>query len=214
MTQPREPQGNRRALLIAGAALALVVIVGLVVAFAGSSSDDDTTTDDPGEQSVFGPIVVEGSPLSPFATTNDDSASGVAAPRVEGLGPDGDSVTIGGPGTPSVIVFLAHWCPHCQREVPVLVELMSDGEISGLRAVAVLTGSNAEAPNFPPVAWLERERWGGEVLLDDEASRAAQAFGLTSYPFLVFLDGDGKVVARVDGELGADEIEALAALAR
>ena len=39
------------------------------------------------------------------------------------------------------------------------------------------------------------------VLLDDEQSTAAQAFGLSAYPFFVFLDGNGAVLGRTTGEV-------------
>ena len=51
---------------------------------------------------------------------------------------------------------------------------------------------------------VEREGWTGRVLLDDEGSPAASAFGLTSYPYLVLVDGDGNVVDRNAGRLGLD----------
>jgi hypothetical protein len=69
-------------------------------------------------------------------------------------------------------------------------------------------------PEIEDLAWLEREQWAGEVFLDDEAGTAARSYGLSSYPFLVFLDADGKVVARTSGEVPAADIAALADAAR
>jgi thiol-disulfide isomerase/thioredoxin len=207
----QQPEGRTRVLLIAGALGLLVVVIGLVVALAGGS-DDSTGTDD--TTPAYGPAISEDDPLPAFTSTDGDAAAGLAAPIVEGISPEGDPVTIGGAGEPTLVTFLAHWCPHCQRELPVLVELQSGGELDGIRTVAVLTGTDANRPNFPPVAWLDREGWAGEVLLDDEAQTAARAYGLSSYPFLVLLDGDGKVVARAEGEVPAADIVALADLAR
>jgi thiol-disulfide isomerase/thioredoxin len=128
---------------------------------------------------------------------------------VEGEDPEGGTVSVGGPGRTTLVVFLAHYCPHCQAEVPVLVEMAEDGAFDGYRLVGVLTGTNPEAPNFPPVAWLEREGWPGEVLLDDERSSAALAYGLPAYPFLVVLDEGGRVVARASGEQPPEVIEGM-----
>jgi hypothetical protein len=85
---------------------------------------------------------------------------------------------------------------------------------SAFRAVAVLTGTNAAAQNYPPVPWLEESGWAGDTLLDDEEFTAASAYGLTAYPFLVALDADGNVVARTSGERSAAEVAALADAAR
>lgn len=217
MSKPRPSAPNpdaarrRRTLLIAGAATAAVVVLGLVIALAGGKDGSGTSTSTSDDAvAVYGPVTLEGGSLPPFESTADDPAAGEPAPVLEGTSPDGTPVTVGAPGQPTLVVFLAHWCPHCQREVPVIVDLMADGRLDGTRVVAVLTGTTPERPNFPPVAWLEREEWAGDVLLDDEASAGAQAFGLTSYPYLVFLDADGRVVARTSGELPGDDIEALA----
>ena len=92
----------------------------------------------------------------------------------------------------------------------MLVGAELDGIFDGIRTVAVLTGTNPSAPDFPPAAWIQREGWTGDVLLDDEAGTAAAAYGLSGYPFLVWVDADGDVVARTSGELAIDELEGLA----
>ncbi|MDQ3782544.1 MAG: redoxin domain-containing protein, partial [Actinomycetota bacterium] len=49
----------------------------------------------------------------------DDPAVGIAAPAVVGEDFDGNTVSIDPTdGSPKAIMFLAHWCPHCQAEVP------------------------------------------------------------------------------------------------
>ena len=210
-----QPDPRTRTLLIVGAVTAAVVLLGLVVALAGGGDKDDTTTrTGDGGVPAYGPVTLEGTTLPPFESTADDPAAGQAVPLLEGTTPDGAPVTVGGSGEPTLLVFLAHWCPHCQREVPVIVDLMAEGELAGTRVVAVLTGTSPDRPNFPPVAWLEREDWAGEVLLDDDTSAAAQGFGLSSYPYLVFLDAEGSVAARASGELPGEDIVALAAAAR
>lgn len=212
-TRPRSgpPADRGKVLLVAGAIGLLVVVVGIVVAMAGGADDPDVTG---AAGATYGPVVVEEDGLPDFTSTEGDTAIGQAGPRLEGTAPDGSPVTIAGSGYPTLVAFLAHWCPHCQAEVPVIVDLMAGGDLDGVRTVAVLTGTDDARPNFPPVAWLEREQWTGEILLDDEAGTAARSYGLSSYPFLVFLDGDGKVVARTSGEVPAGDIAALADTAR
>jgi thioredoxin-like negative regulator of GroEL len=45
--------------------------------------------------------------------------------------------------------------------------------------------------------------------MDDQANTASTAFGLTSYPYWVVLDADGKVVTRLSGELDDSAIKQL-----
>jgi len=196
-----EQDDRRRNLLLIAGLVVVVVIIGVLIAL-GGAEDGEMSTDAPD----FGPMAVEGTPLPELGDGGADPAVGQPAPRIEGTDPEGGSVSIGEPGEPTVVAFLAHWCPHCQKEVPVIVDLMEEGELDGVRVVGVLTGTNADAPNYPPVAWMEREGWEGELLLDDERFTAGAAYGLSGYPFVVYLDGDGKVVSRTSGAVGRDGI--------
>ncbi len=124
-------------------------------------------------------------------------------------------MTIKADGRPKVVVFVAHWCPHCQREVPRLSEYLRDNPVpAGVEIVTVATGTTADRPNHPPSEWLERENWPGPVLADSEDAKTAEAFGLSAYPFFVAVDKDGKVVARTSGELTTDQFAELLRLAR
>jgi thiol-disulfide isomerase/thioredoxin len=200
-------------LLAAIAAVVVITVIGIVIATSGD--DDANGTDGNGstatsrDDAIFGPVTVEGTTLPTFGAAATDTAVGTAAPTLSGQAPQGDPVTVGGAGQPTLIVFLAHWCPHCQAELPVLVDLAESGAFDQIRTVAVLTGTNADAPNYPPVPWLDREGWTGDVLLDDESYTAASAYGLANYPFLVVLDAEGNVVARTSGEVPADDVRAL-----
>lgn len=194
-----QDDSRMRTLLIVGGVVLLVVFVGVIVAL---GSAEDETADAPS----FGPIVTEGEALPELPDGGTDPAVGSPAPLLEGTDPERSPVRVGQGGEPTVVFFLAHWCPHCQSEVPEIVSLMEGGELDDVRVVGVLTGTDASAPNHPPVAWLEREAWGGEIILDDEQGTAAAAFGLSGYPFAVYLDADGQVVARTSGGVGGEGI--------
>ncbi len=220
--RPRSRPGARRqqpgrgnsALLLAGAILALVVVFGLVFAFGpGDEKDDDTGPGTSGQEALdFAPVSVEGTSLAKFTSEADDPAIGATAPRFFGQSPDGGGVAMEA-DQPTLLVFLAHWCPHCQAELPRLVDMQAAGAFEGIRLLAVLTGTNPDAPNYPPAAWLEREGWAGDVLVDDETFTAANAYGLSTYPYLVALDANGTVVGRTSGERSQAEVAALVALA-
>ena len=121
-----------------------------------------------GPGSEFGEPTLEGSDLPPFQSTAGDAAVGMQAPVIQGEDFSGNSVTIGEPGTPSAVVFLAHWCQHCQAEVPrVQAWLDSGGGVDGVEIVSVATSINSARPNYPPSAWLNREGWTPDILVDD-----------------------------------------------
>jgi thiol-disulfide isomerase/thioredoxin len=195
---------------IALGALAVVVVLGVVVAMVRSGDDEPRSRTD---ALVFGSVTVDGAPL-PEPTKSTDAAVGTLAPVLDGQALDGSTVSVGGAGQPTVVAFLAHWCPHCRAELPRLVALADRDGFEGVRMVVVLTGTDADAPNYPPAAWLEDEGWSGDVLVDDEAFTAASAYGLASYPYLVALDAGGHVVARTSGEHSTDELAAFADSAR
>lgn len=202
----------------------VVILVGAVAFVALTSGEDDDGGDvaAPGVGGVvaFGDVTVEGDPLSPYENGVEDPAVGETAPTLTGIDPEGNPITIEpGADGPMLISFLAHWCPHCQAEVPRIVELADDqGEIDGVKVAAVATSSTPDRPNFPPGEWLASEGWPGPVLLDSEAEAgqvptAAAAYGQSGFPFLVAIDAEGNVVARASGEQGTDGLRDLAAAA-
>lgn len=163
------------------------------------------------------PVCVQGTAL-PQATDNPstDPAIGLQIPTVGGSAFDGSPVTIGPDPKPQLLIFAAHWCPHCQREIPVITQWIASGGLpKDIQLTLVATGTNPDFPNYPPSKWLQKEKWPEPVLVDNENSDAATAFGLNAYPYFVFVNANGTVAARTSGELTVDVINtALSALKR
>jgi cytochrome c biogenesis protein CcmG, thiol:disulfide interchange protein DsbE len=159
------------------------------------------------------PVTIAGDVLVPLPDKEPDPAIGLTAPTIDGHDFTGKAVTIKpGDGKPKLILFVAHWCPHCQREVPRIVKWANDGSIpKSIEVVAVSTGVKSDQNNFPPSAWLAKENWPGAIVADDTKSQAALAYGLTGFPFFALVDGTGKVVARDSGEKELEQIQALIA---
>jgi thiol-disulfide isomerase/thioredoxin len=150
---------------------------------------------------------IAGDALPQFQGADGDDAVGMTVPTVEGSDFTGKAVSITAGGRPKVIVFLAHWCPHCQAAVPLLQTWVSAGGVpEGVELVSVATGIDPSRPNYPPEAWLQRERWTVPVIADP-SNTVAQAYGLPAYPFWVFVGADGKVAARTVGELTIPDLE-------
>jgi thiol-disulfide isomerase/thioredoxin len=161
------------------------------------------------------PVEVRGESL-PVLETKDiaaDPARGMTAPVVIGEDFDSNPVRIdpAADGT-TLAVFLAHWCPHCNREVPRINELRDDGLFpEGLNIVGVSTGINPNNPNWPPSEWFEEIDWSYPVIADSvdmarETFIAADAYGLDGFPFMVLMGADGTVLARWSGEVDKDEL--------
>ena len=169
-----------------------------------------------GEEAVaqVQPVEISGAALPPYAAQGADAAVGTAAPEVRGTGFDGEPVAIARDGRPKLVAFLAHWCPHCQAEVPVVVDWLDGDPPAGVDLVGVSTSVDEARPNYPPSAWLAREGWAFPTIADSEGSEAAQAYGLTGFPYFVAVDGDGNVAARASGEQTVAQLEALVEAAR
>jgi cytochrome c biogenesis protein CcmG, thiol:disulfide interchange protein DsbE len=156
------------------------------------------------------PVQDTGAALPAYAAGGTDAAVGQTIPTLAGVSFDNSTVSIGPSDGPMVLIFLAHWCPHCQAEVPRVQDWLDSGGLpSGVKIVSVATSSSQTRPNYPASKWLEREHWTPPVLVDDAKSTALQAFGMDSFPAFVFVDGSGKVVARTTGELAIDQLEAM-----
>ena len=200
-----------RGKFIVGAIIAIVIGGAAIVAISSSGSDSASTT---GSISEFSDITVSGEALPSFdsVSTATDTAIGLPAPVVSGKGFTGTEITTDGAGTPTLLVFLAHWCPHCQREVPLLVEWEKNGKTpTGVDVIAVATGTDPANPNYPPSEWLAREEFPAlwPVIADSADKKAANAFGLSGYPFFVLVDAQGKVFMRLSGEVPMDELTAM-----
>ena len=177
-------------------------------------NDSSTITDDTPAVTGLGQAdqtEITGTPLPAFSD-GQDPAVGALAPVVRGHDFDGSPVDLGGEtDTASIVVFMPHWCPHCQVELPDLVLWADDGTIpDDVRLVAVATSTDPGQNNFPPQEWFERESWPGEVLADSDNNAVAAAYGVTGFPFFVAIGTDGNVAARDAGELDQQSVAQMA----
>lgn len=212
----REQAASRpRWLLPALVVAAVIVVGGAAVALSGNQPGDSSAlpTRSPGASGdpVVGDTpVITGLSLVPFENPTDDPAVGRPAPTVVGASFDGRPVTIGGDDRAHILVFLAHWCPHCQAEVPVVQDWIDQGGLpDSVDLVSISTATDPAAPNYPPDEWLAREGWTSPVMVDPTGS-VATAFGLAAFPYFVFVDADGTVAGRITGELPVEDLDAIA----
>lgn len=195
----RSSSDDRAAKVRKGVIIGAAIAVGLaVVVFLSAqlATEDATATSTVAADDV----TVRGDRLPGFAP-GEDAALGMTAPEVESVDFSGAPSDILHDGTPKMIIFLAHWCPHCQREVPVLQNWINQNGIpEGVEFLSVATSIDRARPNYPPDEWLQREGWTPRVVVDDSGGDISVAYGLTAFPYYVVIDGDGTVLQRFGGE--------------
>ena len=182
----------------------MVVVIAVVAVLVTRSGGGDSGA---GPQTY--PVQVTGTPLPnmPDAPATDPGI-GQPAPTLTGQSLfDGTPLTItpGGAGA-QLLVFVAHWCPHCRRGARAREVDGVRTKPADLNVVAVSTANDASDVNSPASAWLQRENWPTPVMADSSSNTAADAYGLPSYPYLVVVGPDGTVKARTSGELTPDEL--------
>jgi thiol-disulfide isomerase/thioredoxin len=201
----------KRNLLWVWIGLGAVIVIAAIVAIVTSGGGDDDASGDSnapgGSQMETAPVTITGEPIPALTDEAADPAVGQAAPTISGSSFDGSAVDIDWSKGPTMVVVVAHWCPHCNREVPQLVKWKASGEVPAeLQVVAISTNARPDAPNYPPSKWIADEGWTWPVMADDDNSSAAQALGVSSFPYIAIVGTDGKLITRWSGELGQSGI--------
>ena len=200
-SQKHRHQGtaSRRPVPFVVAGIGLVVVGAAVIAVALALGQPTIP------QPSTATTVVSGTPLPEYTAGAADPAVGMALPSLSNIGLDGAPMTISADGRAKAIVVLAHWCPHCQAEVPRIVDWLAANTVpNGVDIVALTTNISPTQTNYPPSEWLEREGWTVPTMIDDAASTGYLALGGMNFPGWVFVGADGNVQLRTTGELDMD----------
>ena len=214
---------NRTPLVIAIVLVVVAIVAIAVVVLAGGDDDDpagtESTDGGAGTSSTLPeiyagevlPITVEGTALPALENPEDDAAVGLTAPVLVGQSFDGSAVTTASDGGPVMVVFLAHWCPHCNDEIPRLIGLEEEGRFpDDLKIVGVSTAVDPDRPNFPPSEWIVDKGWPWPIMADGVNTdtgffAGAEAFGVNGFPFITVVGADGNVLGRWSGESAPDD---------
>jgi len=197
-------RGRAVVLVVAAGVVALAVVAGVWTWRVGSGGSSGLAATRP--VTVVGAALPE---LPDRAAPDADPARGRPIPEIRGAAFGGAPVAVKGDGKPKVLVLVAHWCPHCQAEVPRLVTWLAGGGVpAGVQVQMISTAVEPSRPNYPPAEWLTRERWPTPVMADDDKATAARALGLSGFPFFVFVAADGTVAGRHAGALSIDALTA------
>lgn len=206
-SRAKAPPKSRAPFVIIGAAIVIALVIAIVAT--RNSGDDDSTL------AQTQPVTVTGAALPTLTDAGADAAVGRQVPELRGAGFDGSVVSISNDGRPKILVFVAHWCPHCQLEVPVITKwIAANGAPSGVDMYGVSTSVSKDRPNYPPSSWLAKEQWPLPTLADSGDATAAQAFGLNAFPYFAVVNASGKLVFRATGELDTTQLAQLVTLAK
>jgi cytochrome c biogenesis protein CcmG/thiol:disulfide interchange protein DsbE len=202
----RESSTGQRWLLPA-IGVAVIAVAAIAAFWLSSGSSGGGSSDRPSDvPSASGPAeqapVVSGTSLPVFSSASGDVAVGQTVPTVTS-----PTASIQLNGKAKILLFLAHWCPHCQAEVPVVQDWIDSGNLPGdIDLISVSSSIDPNRPNYPPNEWLEREGWTAPVIVD-ESGTVADAYGLPAFPYWVFVNADGTVAGRLIGELAAIDLD-------
>jgi len=141
--------------------------------------------------------------LPPFEQGQPDAALGVVLGDVTGTEYYTNEEITFDPtdGTSRAWLIWAHWCPHCQRELPAVTEWYGENADTYPNVELVSVTSSIDPSRGNPLEpYLDDLQTPFPVLVDDDLSLAEQ-FGLNAFPFWVFTSPDGTTVLRVAGDL-------------
>jgi thiol-disulfide isomerase/thioredoxin len=160
-------------------------------------------------QGVAVPAGMASAPNSSDSSAPDSSASDAAMPHpaVPARLPDfslkdlnGKSIAISAwSGKSLVINFWATWCAPCRREIPLLKTLAAEWAGRDLKVVGIAVDYRDKVRDFAGQFKIDYP-----VLIgDQDALDVAAKFGMAApaFPFTVFTDRRGEVVALFVGEL-------------
>lgn len=112
-----------------------------------------------------------------------------------------------GDDTHRVWLVWAHWCPHCQDELPEVSAWYEENAASypGVELVTVTTAIDPSRGN-PLEPYLDESQFPFPVIVDEELAIASQ-LGSSAFPFWMVTDGSGTVLVRIPGAIGTEAIE-------
>lgn len=185
------------------AIIAAVILVGVAIVVIAAMGKDDTTTSDV--------ALAGGGPgdAATVLTAEGTAEQGQPAPSISGQDMyTGRQVSLQEmKGKPTLVTAWAHWCPHCQKELPIIQQLSKEeaGNFNFL-TVSTSAGSQPASAQYATPATLMQTQGITMPSLRDDGTKGAQALGVEGFPTLLMVDENGIVVGKASGELPKDQL--------
>jgi thiol-disulfide isomerase/thioredoxin len=187
-------RAQRRKILsfaIPAGVIAVIAVVAVVLSLGGSSGP---------AAKPAGTVTVAG-PARPAIIPNGGTIPNFSAPGLTGGRVSWSDYR----GSPTVLALWAPWCPHCQKELPILSGAVA--RYPGVKLVTIATEVN-EKPGPTVDEYVSSRGLTFPVAMDDRAATLAKAFGLQGFPTVYYVNPDGTVNRSVVGEAPESDMEA------
>jgi thiol-disulfide isomerase/thioredoxin len=200
----RRAERRRTIAYTVGAVAVLGIAVAILAGMGGGSGDGAIQPSAAGQVSVSGParssILAVGDPVPSFSApgfhmTRSGGDYAISRERVDWSTYE---------GSPTVLSIWAPWCPHCQKELPVLSDAVAGQP--DVKLVTVVTSIGAH-PGPTPEGYLAENGLTFPAAIDDAQGTLAQALGVQGFPTLYFVGSDGTVAYAQDGEVPVDVLQ-------
>jgi thiol-disulfide isomerase/thioredoxin len=109
-------------------------------------------------------------------------------------------------GKPTVLVIWAPWCPHCQKELPLLGRIAPD--YPGVQIVTVATAIGRE-PGPTPDQLMADSNLDSPTAVDDDNGTLMSGLGVEGFPTSYYVKADGTVMQMTSGETPEDQLRSL-----
>jgi thiol-disulfide isomerase/thioredoxin len=152
--------------------------------------------------------------------------------RVKSKAPDFNLATVDGRhyrlsalrGHPVLLEFFAVWCPHCQRETPILNRIDQAFASQGLRSLSILAnpygrnydvsgGTDRRLANRGDIAWFKQTFTVAQPILIDPTFATVNRYGVNGYPTIYVLDRKGVIRSATSGDVPYQQLAAAVAAA-
>lgn len=192
-----------------------LAIIGILVLGLGAIAFVVTSRETLIDADQVAPVTIDGGEALPALTDSGISADpssdptiGMPFPTITGTSFDGSEVVIEDDGRAKAVYLLAHWCPHCQDELPRIVELMENDRVPDNLDIYAISTSYDPSRGNPPARWFDVENYEGFLMRDSESNSAFVTLGGSGFPYAVYVDANNNIVARSSGGLEPAAIEA------
>jgi thiol-disulfide isomerase/thioredoxin len=172
------------------AAIIAVLIIGLVIINGGVEGG--------GQTSASSEVKTDGQPRTSLIAQGEKIPTFSAPELTSGTVDLADYE-----GSPLAIPIWAAWCPNCQKEMPVLEKLSQ--EFPDVPVVSIVT-SQGQEPGPTPEKYVADNNITFPNAVDDTTGKLREAFGVTGFPTVVFVNADGTVNTTVEGLRGEAEL--------
>lgn len=111
-------------------------------------------------------------------------------------------------GRAVLLDFVAVWCPHCQREEPILNRIDATFAPTGVRSLSIVASpygrdyesGDTRVVNLSDIAWYQTTFQVRRPILIDPVFSAVNRYGIAAYPTIYILDRNGVVRAVFEGD--------------